>query len=147
MAEAEENNVPDGTVYIEDKAVNQEKENEEICKNESNSEEEGETDKGQCDIQNDNDFKQDMEDGKKDDAEEKEDEKEEDNTLPESVDSGYDNGDNEKICKKDDDGDEDDLMYVESGSDFEDNLNEKWKNLVPGTRLKRYLILNLSIKK
>ena len=87
MAEAEENNVPDGTVYIEDKVVNQEKENEEIRKNKSNSEEEGETDKGQCDIQNDNDFKQDMEDGKKDDAEEKEDEKEEDNTLPESVDS------------------------------------------------------------
>ena len=30
-----------------------------------------------------------------------------------------------------------DLFYVECGSDFEDNLAEKWKNLTDGTRLKR----------
>ena len=30
-----------------------------------------------------------------------------------------------------------DLFYVEGGSDFEDNLAEKWKNLTDGTRLKR----------
>ena len=29
------------------------------------------------------------------------------------------------------------LFYVENGSDFEDNLAEKWKNLTDGTRLKR----------
>ena len=31
----------------------------------------------------------------------------------------------------------DDLVYVESGSDFEDNLTEKWKDIKKGTKLRR----------
>ena len=31
----------------------------------------------------------------------------------------------------------DDLVYVESGSDFEDNLMEKWKDIKKGTKLRR----------
>ena len=31
----------------------------------------------------------------------------------------------------------DDLVYVESGSDFEDNLTEKWKDTKKGTKLRR----------
>ena len=45
-----------------------------------------------------------------------------------------DNEENNEIRKKDDD---DGLIYVESGSDFEENLSEKWKSLTPGTVLKR----------
>ena len=45
-----------------------------------------------------------------------------------------DNEENNEIHKKDDDAG---LIYVESGSDFEENLSEKWKSLTPGTVLKR----------
>ena len=45
-----------------------------------------------------------------------------------------DNEENNEIRKKDDD---DGLIYVESGSDFKENLSEKWKSLTPGTVLKR----------
>ena len=31
----------------------------------------------------------------------------------------------------------DDLVYIESGSDFEDNLTEKWKDIKKGTKLRR----------
>ena len=31
----------------------------------------------------------------------------------------------------------DDLVYVESGSDFEDNLIEKWKDFKKGAKLRR----------
>ena len=30
-----------------------------------------------------------------------------------------------------------DLVYIESGSDFEDNLMEKWKDIKKGTKLRR----------
>ena len=39
--------------------------------------------------------------------------------------------------KKKDVNDDPDLVYIEGGLDFEDNLNEKWKNLEYGTVLKR----------
>ena len=46
------------------------------------------------------------------------------------IDSKNENLDNDEICKNEEDVNNDaDLVYMESGSDFEDNLNEKWKTL------------------
>ena len=54
------------------------------------------------------------------------------------IDSENENIDNAEICKKEEDANDDpDLVYIEGGSDFENNLNEKWKTLEYGTVLKR----------
>ena len=54
------------------------------------------------------------------------------------IDSENEDVENAEICKKEEDANDDlDLVYIEGGSDFEDNLNEKWKNLEYGTVLKR----------
>ena len=44
------------------------------------------------------------------------------------IDSENEDVENAEICKKEEDVKNDpNLVYVEGGSDFEDNLNEKWK--------------------
>ena len=54
------------------------------------------------------------------------------------IDSEHENVENAEIRKKEEDANDDpDLVYIEGGSDFEDNLNEKWKKLEYGTVLKR----------
>ena len=54
------------------------------------------------------------------------------------IDSENEDIENAEIRKKEDDANDDpDLIYIEGGLDFEDNLNEKWKNLEYGTVLKR----------
>ena len=54
------------------------------------------------------------------------------------IDSENENVDNDEIHKNEEDVNNDpDLVYMESGSNFEDNLNEKWKTLQDGTVLKR----------
>ena len=54
------------------------------------------------------------------------------------IDSENEDVENAEICKKEEDANDDlDLVYVEGGLDFEDILNEKWKNLEYGTVLKR----------
>ena len=47
------------------------------------------------------------------------------------------NDEAEDLCMKPSLDLPDDLVYVESGSDFEDNLMEKWKDLKKGTKLRR----------
>ena len=83
------------------------------------------------------------------DVEEKDGEKDEDEA---SVDEGsVDNNEGEETENKEvgkgGKGDDSDLFY-ESGSDYEENLLEKWKPLKEGHRLKRYIfeLLNAVIK-
>ena len=54
-----------------------------------------------------------------------------------SVHSESADDDSVMIRKTDENSPESELVYLESGSDFEENLVEKWKHLKKGTQLKR----------
>ena len=83
-------------------------------------------------VENDEDVEE--KDGKKDEDEGSVDEKKDEERENKKVDKG-------------DEVDDSDLFY-ESGSDYEENLVEKWKHLKEGHKLKRYIfdILNAFIK-
>ena len=80
-----------------------------------------------------------VDDGQISNEGEKENTKDEENMQAQdnSVHSESADDDSVVIRKKDENSPESELVYLESGSDFEENLVEKWKHLKKGTQLKR----------